>query len=510
MLAMVTIGFPVSSTNTDFKQLLSRPPPADGVLGVLMAGLAKRQFSSLELTRFFLEQIDRCNPQLNCFISVTEDYAVRQARRADHLLRTGQAQDLTGIPYAHKDIFCTREVLTSCASKSLHNFYPPYDATVSMRLQEAGMVMLGKTNMDEFAMGSSSENSYYGAVKNPWQHDCVAGGSSGGSAAAVAAALAPCATGTDTGGSIRQPAALCGLTGLKPSYGRVSRYGMVAYASSLDQAGVLARSASDCARVLKVIAGFDARDSTSVDQPVPDYPRLMNQPVAGLRVGLPAAYMDDCLNAEVRHALQQACSQFEDMGLTMHSIDLPHLAYSIPTYYIIAMAEASSNLSRYDGVHYGYRCADAVDLEDLYQRSRSESLGPEVQRRIMLGTYVLSAGYQDKYYLKAQRVRRKIRDDFQAAFEHVDIIAGPVSPTPAFRLGEKSDPVAMYLADVYTTAVNLAGLPGLTVPAGFSRTGLPIGIQLIAPYFAEDKVLALGHAYQQCSDWHHRRPPAVN
>ena len=496
----------MSSIDADFTKLLSPESSPQGLLSALTTGLTERRFSSLELTRFFLERINRFNPRLNCFVSITEDQALRQARQADQRIASGRMEGLTGIPYAHKDIFCTRGVLTSCASKSLHNFCPPYDAAVSERLQKSGMVMLGKTNMDEFAMGSSSENSHYGAVKNPWKTDCVAGGSSGGSAAAVAAGLAPCATATDTGGSIRQPAAFCGLTGIKPSYGRVSRYGMVAYASSLDQAGALATSVRDCALLLKLLAGHDARDSTSRNCPVPDYPQLLDQPLSSLRLGIPTAYFDEGLDAEIRQALERALEQFKGMGATIQEIDLPHLAYSIPSYYIIAMAEASSNLSRYDGVHYGYRCLHPTDLDDLYKRSRSESLGDEVKRRIMLGTYVLSAGYQDQYYLKAQRVRRKIRDDFRDAFKRVDLLIGPVSPTTAFRLGEKSDPLEMYLSDVYTTAVNLAGLPALALPAGLSQAGLPIGMQLIAPHFAEERLLAWGHAYQQGNEWRCRQP----
>ncbi len=476
-------------------------------LAELSRALAAGDFSSVELTEFFLERVESRDRALNGFITVTAERALDQARQADSRRRSNDASPLTGVPYAHKDLFCTRGVLTTCGSKMLHNFRSPYDATVTEKLNAAGMVMLGKTNMDEFAMGSSGETSHFGPTRNPWDVERVPGGSSSGSAAAVAARLAPCATGTDTGGSVRQPASLCGVTGLKPTYGRVSRYGIVAYASSLDQAGVFGVSAEDCALLLGEIAGFDAKDSTSADRPTPDYVRALEQDVKGLRVGVPVEYLSEGVDPGVKSVIEDAIRCFAGMGCEIVEITLPASRLAIPAYYVLAPAECSSNLARYDGVRYGYRCELPEDLEDLYFRSRAEGFGAEVKRRILIGTYVLSKGYYDAYYLKAQRARRKIRDDFIAAFGRVDAILGPVSPTTAFRLGEKSDdPVKMYLSDVYTIAINLAGLPGLALPAGFSDE-LPVGMQLIGNHFSEASLLALGHRYQRETDWHRRVPP---
>ncbi len=479
-------------------------------LARLAAGLAAGEFSSRELTAHFLDRIERHDPRLNAFVTVTRDAALAQAGAADARLRAGEAGPLTGIPLAHKDIFCTEGVRTSCASRMLDGFTAPYDATVVERLKAAGMVMLGKTNMDEFAMGSSSETSWYGPVKNPWDPARVPGGSSGGSAAAVAARLAPAATGTDTGGSIRQPAALCGLSGLKPTYGRVSRWGMIAFASSLDQGGPMARSAEDLALLLPAMAGFDERDSTSSPEPVPDYPAQLDEDVKGLRVGLPREWFREGLDAGVAASIEEARRVLEGLGVVFRDIDLPNSALAVPAYYVVAPAECSSNLARYDGVRYGYRCEAPRDLEDLYRRSRSEAFGAEVKRRIMMGTYVLSAGYYDAYYLKAQKIRRLIADDFRAAFAEVDLILGPTSPTRAFRLGEKTaDPVTMYLSDIYTIAVNLAGLPGLTVPAPMAG-GLPVGLQLVGDYFQEGRLLNLAHRLQRTTDWHLATPPGFD
>ena len=468
--------------------------------------LTEKTISSVELTQFFLERIKRFDKSLNSFITVTEEQALLAAKAADELRAQGKAGPLTGIPIAQKDIFCTQGVKTSCGSKMLDNFISPYDATVIKQFKQAGTVLLGKTNMDEFAMGSSNENSFYGPVKNPWNLETVPGGSSGGSAAAVAAYLAPAATGTDTGGSIRQPAALTGTSGLKPTYGRVSRYGMIAFASSLDQGGLFARSAEDIAMLLNVMAGFDPMDSTSVDTPVPDYTATLNQSVKGLRIGLPKEFFNAALDSDIANAIQQAIKEYEKLGATIQEISLPNSNLSIPAYYVIAPAECSSNLARYDGVRYGYRCKDPVDLVDLYKRSRSEGFGKEVIRRIMIGTYALSAGYYDAYYLKAQKIRGLIREDFANAFKQVDIILGPTTPTPAFKLGEKAnDPISMYLSDIYTIAVNLAGLPGLSIPVGLTK-GLPIGMQLIGNFFEEARLLNAAHQYQTISDWHTKTP----
>lgn len=472
--------------------------------------LHNREISSLELTECFLKRAEQYNPALNCYITVTADQALEQARHADALLKQGKAGPLTGIPIAHKDIFCTAGIRTSCGSRMLDNFIAPYDATVISLLKQAGMVSLGKTNMDEFAMGSSTETSYYGPTRNPWDQDRVAGGSSGGSAAAVAAGLAPIATGTDTGGSIRQPAALCGITGLKPTYGRVSRYGMIAFASSLDQGGPLARTAADAAMLLSAMAGFDPRDSTSAEQAGEDYSAALDGDIAGLRIGLPREYFGNNLDGDMHRIIHTAVGQLESAGAHVSEISLPNTHLSVPAYYVIAPAECSSNLARYDGVRFGYRCDQPGDLSDLYCRSRSEGFGREVKRRVMTGTYVLSAGYYDAYYLKAQKIRRLIRDDFQNAFEEVDVIIGPTTPATAFRLGEKlDDPIGMYLNDIYTVSVNLAGLPAISIPAG-QINDLPVGMQIIGNYFAESCLLNLAHQYQQMSDWHNIRPEGID
>ncbi|MDS4039642.1 MAG: Asp-tRNA(Asn)/Glu-tRNA(Gln) amidotransferase subunit GatA [Candidatus Competibacter sp.] len=474
----------------------------------LSAGLAAGEFSSEELTDAFLDRIERFNPSLNAFITVAATRARAQARAADQHRRQGAAGPLTGVPIAHKDIFCTNGLRTSCGSRILDRFIAPYDATVVERLAAAGAVTLGKTNMDEFAMGSSNETSFYGPVRNPWDLEAVPGGSSGGSAAAVAARLAPGATGTDTGGSIRQPAALCGITGIKPTYGRVSRWGMIAYASSLDQGGPMARTAEDCALLLGAMAGFDPRDSTSVDRPVPDYAALLDRPLDGLKIGLPKEYFDEGLDGAVARVVEDAIAEYRKLGAETIDISLPNSRLAIPAYYVVAPAECSSNLARFDGVRYGHRCENPKDLLDLYTRSRGEGFGAEVKRRILVGTFALSAGYYDAYYLKAQQIRRSISDDFRRAFERVDAIAGPTSPTVAFNLGEKvDDPITMYLSDIYTIAVNLAGLPGLSLPVGFVGQR-PVGLQLIGNYFAEDRLLNVAHRYQQVTDWHQRAPAA--
>jgi aspartyl-tRNA(Asn)/glutamyl-tRNA(Gln) amidotransferase subunit A len=472
----------------------------------LARGLRAGEFSSVELTGHYLQRIERHAGELNCYLTVTGEQALAAARLADERLRAGSAGPLTGVPLAHKDIFCTQGVRTSCGSRMLESFVSPYDATVVEKMAAAGMVMLGKTNMDEFAMGSSNETSYYGPVRNPWDLEAVPGGSSGGSAAAVAARLAPAATGTDTGGSIRQPAALCGITGLKPTYGRVSRWGMIAFASSLDQAGPMCRNAEDAALLLGVMAGFDPRDSTSAERPVDDYVAALDAPLAGLTIGLPKEYFGEGLDGGVADVVLGAVKEYEKLGARLVDIELPRTRLSVPTYYVVAPAECSSNLARFDGVRYGYRCESPRDLEDLYKRSREEGFGAEVKRRIMIGTYVLSAGYYDAYYLKAQQLRRLISDDFRQAFETVDLIAGPTSPTVAFPLGAKvDDPISMYLSDIYTIAVNLAGLPGMSLPAGFAA-GKPVGLQLVGNYFAEARLLSAAHHLQQVTDWHTRLP----
>jgi len=477
----------------------------------LAAGLKARQFSSLELALHFLGRIERLGPELNAFVTVTADRALDDARRADELLAQGGGGPLTGVPIAHKDIFCTDGILTTCSSKMLSNFVAPYDATVVERWRAAGTVLLGKTNMDEFAMGSSNETSFYGPVKNPWDPKRVPGGSSGGSAAAVAACLAPAASGTDTGGSIRQPAALTNLTGLKPTYGRVSRYGMIAFASSLDQGGMLARSAGDAALLLKAMAGFDPRDSTSVDAPVPDYVAELATPLKGLRVGIIREFFGEGLDPAVGKLVKDAIEVLRANGASIVEVSLPALPLSVPTYYVVAPAECSSNLSRFDGVRFGHRCDSPRDLLDLYKRSRGEGFGDEVKRRIMTGTYVLSAGYYDAYYLKAQKVRQLIAADFARAFAEVDVVIGPTAPTAAFELGAKtSDPITMYLNDIYTIGANLAGLPAISIPCGFVQEGgkdLPVGLQLVGPHFAESRLLSVSHQYQLLTDWHRRVPP---
>ena len=481
----------------------------DKTLAELAQGLERGDYSSTELTQAYLQRINALDSQYNAFITVTEEQALAQAKAADEARAAGNGGALCGLPIAHKDLFCTQGVRTSSASKMLDNFASPYDATIVSRLKNAGTVTLGKLNMDEFAMGSSNESSFYGPARNPWNTDCVPGGSSGGSAAAVAARLTPAATGSDTGGSIRQPAALCGITGLKPTYGRVSRYGMIAFASSLDQAGPMAQTAEDCGMILNAMAGFDPMDSTSAERDMEDYTAELNQPLAGLKVGLPKEYFSDALDAGVAEQVRNAVAEFEKLGATVKEVSLPNTELCIPAYYILAPAEASSNLSRFDGVRYGYRCEDPVDLEDLYKRSRGEGFGAEVKRRIMVGTYALSAGYYDAYYNKAQQIRRMIQQDFVNVLNDVDVIMGPTTPQTAFKLGEKSsDPVSMYMEDIFTLSLNLAGLPGISVPCGQSN-GLPVGLQIIGNYFAESKLLNVAHQFQQATDWHKQIPAGV-
>jgi aspartyl-tRNA(Asn)/glutamyl-tRNA(Gln) amidotransferase subunit A len=475
-------------------------------LARLSAGLAAKKYSAVELTREALKRIESAQPALNALITVTGEAALAAAAVADKRRAAGDAGPLTGVPMVHKDIFCTAGVLTTCGSRMLSNFVAPYDATVVRRLGEAGMVMLGKTNMDEFAMGSSNETSWYGPVKNPWDPARVPGGSSGGSAAAVAARLAPLATATDTGGSIRQPAALCGVTGIKPTYGRVSRYGMIAFASSLDQAGVITVSAEDAAMTLQAMAGFDPRDSTSVDVPVPDYRAGLDAPLSGLTIGILKEFFGEGLSSEVEGPVREVLVVLRKLGAVVKEISLPSLPLSVPTYYVVAPAECSSNLARFDGVRYGHRCDNPKDLRDLYTRSRAEGFGAEVKRRIMTGTYVLSAGYYDAYYLQAQKVRALINDDFARAFAEVDLLLSPTTPTAAFGLGDKTeDPITMYLNDIYTIGANLAGLPALSIPCGMAG-GLPVGVQLIGPHFGEARLLNAAHRFQQETGWHLKSP----
>ena len=474
-------------------------------LSQLSLGLQTGEFSSVELTQAFIKRIKQ-HQDLNAYITITEELALQNAQLADTRIANKKADALTGIPVAQKDIFCTLDVKTTCGSKMLDNFISPYNATIIEKFNQVGAVMLGKLNMDEFAMGSSNETSYYGAVKNPWDTNKVPGGSSGGSGAVVAARLAAYATGTDTGGSIRQPAALCGITGLKPTYGRVSRYGMIAYASSLDQGGPMTHSAEDAAIVLQTMAGFDPKDSTSVDLPVPDYSANLNQPLTGLKIGLPKEFFSADLNAEMATKLSEAIDEYRKLGAEIKEVSMPNLKLAIPAYYVIAPAECSANLSRFDGVRFGHRCENPVDLTDLYTRSRGEDFGKEVKRRILMGTYALSTGYYDAYYVKAQKIRRLISDDFKRALTEVDVIMGPVTPTPAFGIGEKmSDPVEMYLSDIYTIAINLAGLPAISIPAGFIND-MPIGLQVIGNYFTEAHLLNIAHQYQQVTDWHQQTP----
>lgn len=482
----------------------------DKTVAELSSALKNKEISSVEVTQSYLDRIAATHTEFNAYITVTADQALQEAKQADDLIATGNAGKLTGVPIAQKDIFCTDGVKTTCGSKMLDNFIAPYNATVIEKFKQAGTVCLGKTNMDEFAMGSSNETSFYGSVKNPWGENTVPGGSSGGSAAAVAAQLAPAATGTDTGGSIRQPASFCGLTGLKPTYGRVSRYGMIAFASSLDQGGPMTKTAEDAAMLLNVMAGFDSKDSTSVDQAVEDYTADLSNSLQGLKIGLPEEYFNDDLNTDVAKVIEEGIRELEKLGATTQPVSLKNTHLSIPAYYIIAPAECSSNLSRFDGVRYGYRCEDPEDLMDLYTRSRGEAFGDEVKRRIMIGTYALSAGYYDAYYLKAQQIRRLIRDDFKTVLADVDVILGPTSPSTAFKLNERTDdPVSMYLSDIYTVSVNLAGLPAISIPAGFSNK-LPVGLQLIGNYFAESKLLNIAHQFQQATDWHTRKPEGLN
>ena len=476
----------------------------------LSAALAAKDLSSVEATQHFLSRIKALNAKYRCFITVDEDQSLAQARAADKLRAAGRAQPLTGVPIALKDIFCTRGWLTTCGSKMLSDFVSPYDAHVVERLYAAGAVNIGKTNMDEFAMGSSNETSFYGPVKNPWNIAAVPGGSSGGSAAAVAARLAPGAIGTDTGGSIRQPAALTGIAGLKPTYGVVSRYGMIAFASSLDQGGPLARTADDLALMLNVMAGHDARDSTSLDRAAEDYTRDLSHTLAGLRIGLPREFFAAGVAPDVAKAVEEAVRQFRQLGCETVEITLPNMGLSVPVYYVLAPAEASSNLARFDGVRYGYRAPHYSDLPDMYKKTRAQGFGEEVKRRLLIGTYVLSHGYYDAYYLRAQKLRRLIASDFAEAFRKCDMIMGPTSPTTAFRIGERADdPVQMYLSDIYTIAVNLAGLPGMSIPCGFDGGGLPVGLQIIGNYFAEARMLNVAHQYQLATDWHDRAPPGI-
>ena len=471
-----------------------------------LQGIAAGDFSSVELTQHYIDRIERYDADINSFITFNPEQALTSAKHADRHRKEGSL--LNGVPIALKDIFCADGTKTSCASKMLDNFIAPYDATVVKKLNQSGAVILGKTNMDEFAMGSSSESSFYGAVKNPWDTSRVPGGSSGGSAAAVCARLTPASMGTDTGGSIRQPAALCGVTGLKPTYGRVSRFGMIAYASSLDQGGPFGVSAQDCAYLLQSIAGYDERDSTSVDVDVPDYIGGLAQAIAGLKIGLPQEFFQAGLNPVIATKIDEACVVLKELGCEIKTISLPNTNLASAAYYVIAPAECSSNLARYDGVRFGYRCADPKDLSELYCRSRSEGFGAEVKRRIMLGTYALSAGYYDAYYLKAQKIRRLIAEDYRNAFNEVDVVLSPTTPTTAFKLNEKiDDPVTMYLSDIYTIGVNLAGLPGLSLPIGFDQD-LPIGMQLVSNYFTEDTLLRIGYQFQQQVDHHLQIPTA--
>ncbi len=464
------------------------------------------EITSVQLTQHYLDRISKYDAELNAFVTVTPELAMAMAEEADKKLAAGEAELLTGIPVAHKDIFCTDGVKTSCSSKMLDNFIAPYDAHVVTQLKKVGMPILGKTNMDEFAMGSSSESSYYGPTKNPWDHKAVPGGSSGGAAAVIAAGLAPMATGTDTGGSIRQPASFCGITGIKPTYGSVSRFGIIAYASSFDQAGPMTRSAEDSAWMLNAMAGFDERDSTSLQRDAVDYTAELNNSLQGLKVGVPAEYFGEGLDPQVEKIVRDAIAEVQTQGAEIVEVHLPNKDLAVPSYYVLAPAEASSNLSRFDGVRFGYRCEQPKDLQDLYMRSRSEGFGAEVKRRIMVGAYALSSGFYDAYYLKAQKLRRMVRDDFTQAFENCDVIMGPVAPTPAFNIGEKTDdPTSMYLADLYTIPVNLAGLPGISVPAGFANDR-PVGLHIVGPYFSEAKLLNIAHQYQQVTDWHTKTP----
>lgn len=469
--------------------------------------LAEKKISSTELTTEFLKRIKALNPEYNAFITVNEELSLAQAQAADKMIAAGQARPLTGIPIAQKDIFCTKGWLTTCGSKMLSNFVSPYDAGVIERFNQAGAVNIGKTNMDEFAMGSSNETSFYGPVKNPWDHAAVPGGSSGGAACAVAARLAPAATGTDTGGSIRQPAALCGISGIKPTYGLVSRYGMIAFASSLDQGGPMAKSAEDLALLLNVMTGFDPRDSTSLQRDAEDYARDLQKPLADLRIGLPKEYFAEGMSKDVESAIEKALDEYRKLGAQTVEVSLPNAPLAIPVYYVLAPAEASSNLSRFDGVRYGHRAKSYGDLADMYRKSRAEGFGPEVKRRILIGTYVLSHGYYDAYYIKAQQLRRLIAQDFAEAYKQCDIIMGPTTPTVAFNLGEKSgDPIQMYLSDIYTSAANLTGMPAMSIPVGFGDKNRPVGLHIIGNYFSEAQMLNVAHQYQLATGWHLQSP----
>ncbi|MCR4303467.1 MAG: Asp-tRNA(Asn)/Glu-tRNA(Gln) amidotransferase subunit GatA [Gallionella sp.] len=482
----------------------------NATLKQLSAQLAGKKISSVELTQIYLDRIAALNPALNAYITTNAETSLAQARAADALLAGGKAQALTGIPIAQKDIFCAKGWRTTCGSKMLENFIAPYDAHVIEQFNKAGAVNLGKTNMDEFAMGSSNETSYFGPVRNPWDRNSVPGGSSGGAACAVAARLCAAATGTDTGGSIRQPAALCGISGIKPTYGTVSRYGMIAFASSLDQAGPMARSVEDLALMLNVMTGFDTRDSTSLQRDKEDYARDLAKPLNGLRIGLPKEFFAEGLSNDVAQAVEAAIAEYKKLGATVVDISLPNSRLSVPVYYVLAPAEASSNLSRFDGVRYGYRAPEYSDLTDMYEKTRAQGFGAEVKRRIMIGTYVLSHGYYDAYYLQAQKIRRLIAQDFTEAFKQCDVIMGPTSPSTAFNLGEKGDdPVQMYLSDIYTIAVNLAGLPGMSIPCGFGKNNMPVGLQIIGNYFAEAEMLNVAHQYQLATDWHSRAPQEI-
>ncbi|MFT4887291.1 MAG: aspartyl-tRNA(Asn)/glutamyl-tRNA(Gln) amidotransferase subunit A [Pseudohongiellaceae bacterium] len=473
----------------------------------LSAAMTSGDISSVELTQSYLDRIHSVNDTLNAFITVCDETALAQASEADKARAQGNTNPLLGIPLAHKDIFCTKGIKTTCGSKMLHNFISPYNATVVEKFNQVGVVTLGKTNMDEFAMGSSNETSFFGPVRNPWDLEKVPGGSSGGSAAAVAADLCAMATGTDTGGSIRQPAAFCGVTGFKPSYGRVSRWGMIAFASSLDQAGPICKSAEDAALMMNVMAGIDFKDSTSAEREVEDYTATLTDSIKGLRIGIPKQHFAEGLSADVEQSIREALREYEAAGAILKEIDLPNSHLSVPAYYVVAPAEASANLSRFDGVRYGHRCDNPLDLEDMYKRSRSEGFGDEVKRRILVGTYALSAGFYDAYYRKAQKIRRLIKNDFDEAFKEVDVIAGPTSPHTAFNLGAKTDPVTMYLEDIYTIAVNLAGLPGISIPAG-AANNLPVGLHIVGPDFGESKVLNAAHQFQLLTDWHKAKPAA--
>lgn len=476
-------------------------------LKALSQALQNKEISSVELTQLYLDRIARFNGEVNAYVTVDAEKSLAQAQAADALLAKGEGSFLTGVPIAQKDIFCAQDWLTTCGSKMLANFVAPYNATVIEKFNAAGAINLGKTNMDEFAMGSSNETSFFGKVKNPWNTALVPGGSSGGSAAAVAARLCPAATGTDTGGSIRQPASLCGISGIKPTYGLVSRFGMIAFASSLDQGGPMAKSAEDCAVLLNVMTGFDNKDSTSLEREKEDYTRDLEKPLAGIKIGLPKEFFAEGLSAEVNQVIQEAIQQYRQLGADIVEVSLPNSALAIPVYYVLAPAEASSNLSRYDGVRYGYRTKEYNDLVEMYEKTRAEGFGSEVKRRIMIGTYVLSHGYYDAYYIKAQQLRRLIAQDFTNALKECDVILGPTAPTAAFELGAKEDdPVQMYLSDIYTISVNLAGLPGMSIPAGFTQDGRPVGLQLIGDYFSEAKMLNIAHQYQQATDWHTRVP----